>query len=64
MHTNTPQARVYLHPAAITSMGAVRAIEATTGRLAYVAQGARRIHLLTPAEVAASIAAEAKAGAA
>lgn len=63
MHTN-PQARVYLHPAAITSMGAVRAIEAITGRQAFVARDDRRIHLLTPAEVARTVAAYAKAGAA
>lgn len=65
MHTNriTP-ARVYLHPAALTSLGAVRAIETTTGRVAYIAPGARRIHLLSPAEVARSLATQAKAGAA
>ncbi|MCE9664500.1 hypothetical protein LY622_13760 [Halomonas sp. M5N1S17] len=62
MHTNsiTP-ARVYLHPAAITSIKAIQAIEHATGRLACVVAAGRGIHLLTPAEIAR---AEAKAGAA
>ncbi|OBX35638.1 hypothetical protein A8U91_04712 [Halomonas elongata] len=51
MHTTTTTpCRVYLHPAAITSMIAVRAIEHVTGRVAYVHPIDNRVRLITQAE--------------
>lgn len=51
MHTTTPTpCRVYLHPAATTSMIAVRAIEHVTGRKAVVNTRGTRIQLITKSE--------------
>lgn len=51
MHTtSTIPARVYLHPAAATSVIAVRAIERVTGRLAHREHPARGIRLITERE--------------
>ncbi|RAH37432.1 hypothetical protein [Halomonas sp. SL1] len=51
MHTTlSPQARVYLHPAAATSQIAVRAIEHVTGRVAVARPTDRCIRLIPRAE--------------
>lgn len=57
-------ARVYLHPAAATSIIALRAIQHVTGRIATVDATGRRVRLLTPDEHATTHAAQPQGGAA